>query len=286
MFELDTHVERTALSVKLIMEEELGSSALLPSVWAPLTTAAGLRPLMLSSLSRGIRFYEKMYEPTADGSAAGKRGELKLTVLVVWGDRVGPTLTALLPPGAAYSQLLPPYLVVSHVTPLKHRAAPPICVELHGSPRHNAAAKDSEWVRTRTALEAGKAADVEEILLADAEGRVLEGTQTNFFAVEDGAVHTAGDGVLFGTVRHLVLQVCAAQGVRVILSPPLASRVARWEGAFLTSTSRLVLPINEVRVGGGGGAPWVAHAMPVCPLVERLEAAVEAAVALHSTAIV
>ena len=39
------------------------------------------------------------------------------------------------------------------------------------------------------------------------EGLVLEGTQTNFFAVEDNTLYTAKEGVLMGTVRGVVLEV-------------------------------------------------------------------------------
>lgn len=37
---------------------------------------------------------------------------------------------------------------------------------------------------------------VNEILLVDEGGHILEGTQTNFFAVLEGRMHTAGEGVL------------------------------------------------------------------------------------------
>ena len=39
------------------------------------------------------------------------------------------------------------------------------------------------------------------------QGLVLEGTQTNFFAIEDDTLYTATDGVLMGTVRGVVLEV-------------------------------------------------------------------------------
>jgi branched-subunit amino acid aminotransferase/4-amino-4-deoxychorismate lyase len=42
--------------------------------------------------------------------------------------------------------------------------------------------------------------------LCDAGGELLEGSQTNFYAVHDGALWTADDGVLAGTVRNLVLR--------------------------------------------------------------------------------
>lgn len=75
-------------------------------------------------------------------------------------------------------------------------------------PRVNAKAKDSEWVRQRKAWEAGKPADVNEVLLVSPEGQLLEGLTSNFFVLgTDGAVHTADEGVLNGTVRELILEV-------------------------------------------------------------------------------
>lgn len=46
-----------------------------------------------------------------------------------------------------------------------------------------------------------------QILLVTEQGDVLEGTQTNFFAVIDDAVYTAKEGVLMGTVRGVLLEV-------------------------------------------------------------------------------
>ena len=39
------------------------------------------------------------------------------------------------------------------------------------------------------------------------QGLVLEGTQTNFFAILDDTLYTAKEGVLMGTVRGVVLEV-------------------------------------------------------------------------------
>jgi thiol oxidase len=69
---------------------------------------------------------------------------------------------------------------------------------------------------------------------------------SNFFAVLDGALHTAGEGVLLGSVRHVVLQVAAAQGVPVVLAPPPLARLDEWEAAMISSTSRLLLPVDEL----------------------------------------
>ena len=55
------------------------------------------------------------------------------------------------------------------------------------APRANAAAKDSAWVSARPleALQSKAHAPINELLLSD-EGKILEGSQTNFYAIVDG----------------------------------------------------------------------------------------------------
>jgi hypothetical protein len=92
-------------------------------------------------------------------------------------------------------------------------------------PRVNAKAKDSEWVRQRQALEASKPGDANEVILVTpgdgggdtgdhGGGGLLEGLTSNFFVVQGGAVVTAEEGVLSGTVRQLVLKVGGCRFLR------------------------------------------------------------------------
>merc|ERR1719327_2355861 len=115
---------------------------------ADVTDAAQLRPRMTSTAAAAVDAWAAEYGP-AD--------ELKVTVLVTWD-------------GAATS-------VGCHVPPLP---PPPVKVEVRGAPRANAAAKDSSWVADRAPLEALKREDFNELLLMNAEGELLEGSQTNF----------------------------------------------------------------------------------------------------------
>ncbi len=95
-----------------------------------------------------------------------------------------------------------------------------------------------------------------EIILRDEAGRLLEGAQTNFFAVTaEGALQTAGGGlVLEGTVRRRLLQVCAEAGITVDETPPRLADLGSWQGALISSTSRLALPIDWVGVPQEGQA--------------------------------
>ena len=93
-----------------------------------------------------------------------------------------------------------------------------------------------------------EAGPVNEILLSTDEGEVLEGSQTNFYAVVGGEVRTAGEGILEGTVRRIVMDVCWNEGIPVVLRLPCLDGAGGWEGAIVSSTSRLVLPVDELYV--------------------------------------
>lgn len=71
---------------------------------------------------------------------------------------------------------------------------------------------------------------------------------SNFFAIVDGKLCTAGDGILLGTVRDLVIKQCIEHGIEVQLRPPKITEIDRWEGCMISSTSRLALPVDQVIV--------------------------------------
>ena len=199
--------------------------------------------------------------------------ELKLTFLVSWDDA-----------GAA--------TVAAHASPLPPLPSKPVRVETRGAPRANAAAKDSAWVSARAPLEklqAAAHAPINELLLSD-EGKILEGSQTNFYAIVDGKVVTAGEGILMGTVRRLALEVCERESIPVVLEPPDLKDVDRWEGCLISSTSRLLLPVDELYKPVEGAATTrgdLVRAFDNAPgsLAERLRELVAAEVAAHSEAV-
>lgn len=119
---------------------------------------------------------------------------------------------------------------------------------IQGAPRSHAKAKDSSWVHQRAALEEVKTGSVDEVLLMADTGAVVEGTQTNFFALQGGKVYTADAGVLHGTVRAVVLDVCKANGIPVVLKPPNLGSAHAWEGAFVSSTSRLAHQLTHIHI--------------------------------------
>ena len=132
-----------------------------------------------------------------------------------------------------------------------------IQVLIHGHGRENALAKDSKWVSDRKSLTSTPTSSsstttpqkCEEIILLNDNGELLEGTQTNFYVVKDRTIITANEGILYGSVRDSVLRVCNANDIHVELRPPTLDDLRHASGVFITSTSRLVMPVHEVILG-------------------------------------
>lgn len=159
-------------------------------------------------------------------------------------------------------------------------------LQIAGEPRHNAAAKDSAWVRERKTIYDQLPADVEEIILMDPSTRhLLEGSQTNFYAIHHGAVHTANEGILNGTVRALVLSVCEENDIPVVLAPPSLDEVEQWESCFISSTSRLVLGASELQFDDPTTKLPRTQSFPPSPLLEKVSSLVRSAVIKKSTSV-
>lgn len=142
--------------------------------------------------------------------------------------------------------------VKAHVEPLKVRdSQKPVFVAIGGPARENARVKDVKWVHDR---KAHVNTDAEETLLLSKDGlTILEGSQTNFFAVlPNGTVFTAGDGILEGTVRAVVIDACQELKIPLIFEAPKVSDIDIFTEAFIASTSRLVMPIDLL---GGSKLP-------------------------------
>ena len=179
-------------------------------------------------------------------------GDRRVTLLLPNLDKVNDSSDADATPASLASHLF------CHVEQLPPTATPPIVVEIRGQPRDNPLAKNAEWINERKHLEESRQNDVHEVVLSstsnDSNGlpvaQAVEGTQTNLFVVtKDGTVRTAGQGVLEGTIRKMVIEECIKSDIPFDFStPPEVSQLNEWDEMFLTSTSRLVLPVDTIRV--------------------------------------
>lgn len=82
--------------------------------------------------------------------------------------------------------------------------------------------------------------------MVDERNHLLEGLTSNFYAVMDGIIYTAGAGVLHGITRQVVLKIARSAGFRITLTSPDMNDFARFSEAFITSSSRGVLPVTEI----------------------------------------
>ena len=119
--------------------------------------------------------------------------------------------------------------------------------------RLNPAAKASEWMHIRKRLAAARPPHIYETFIVDADGDILEGLSSNFYAIEDGELRTAGAGVLAGISRQIVLEICAPI-IPPRLEAPRRANIPHFSEAFLTSSSRGIIPVVEIdgiSIGGG-----------------------------------
>ncbi len=119
--------------------------------------------------------------------------------------------------------------------------------------RNQPLVKAAAFVQNRQRYSIGQP-DVYEYIMMDANGRLLEGTSTNFYGVRDGAVYTAGDGVLEGITRKIVLDLLSEIGIPYHLNAITESEISSLDEAFLSGSSRAVLPVVSIagqQIGNG-----------------------------------
>ena len=123
--------------------------------------------------------------------------------------------------------------------------------------RQNPRAKKTSIIRVAENLH-HKLPGVYESLLLDDQGQILEGMSSNFFGVVEGQIRTAGESILSGITRALVLDAAEILGIPVRFKAISKADVPGLEEAFLTSSSRSVLPIrqiDEIIIGKGKPGP-------------------------------
>lgn len=86
------------------------------------------------------------------------------------------------------------------------------------------------------------------------DGKILEGMTSNFFYVCAGVLYTAQRDILLGVTRRTVIRVARGRGVEVRYSPLKLDQLPAVNEAFITSSSRGIVPvvqIDDVTVGQG-----------------------------------
>ena len=119
------------------------------------------------------------------------------------------------------------------------------CITTANAARSNPASKSSDWMHRRESILADLPPDIYEAILVDGQGGMLEGLSSNFYAIKDDNLITAGEGVLGGISRQVVLEVCTGI-ISLQRRSPMTGDLPHFTEAFLTSSSRGIIPVVEI----------------------------------------
>jgi branched-chain amino acid aminotransferase len=111
--------------------------------------------------------------------------------------------------------------------------------------RHTPLAKSTDFIAPSRESKAALEPDIHELLIVNRAGEILEGISSNFYAVIDGVLRTAGKDVLEGVTRRIVLQEAAAI-ISIDYHPIALSDLPQIAEAFITSSSREVMPVIQI----------------------------------------
>lgn len=128
------------------------------------------------------------------------------------------------------------------------------------------AIKSSNLLNNVLAMREAQARGAEEPVLLNQEGFVAEGASTNVFLVRGGRVMTPplSAGILAGITREVVLEILPGLGVPFREEPLRLEDLLGADEAFMTSTTREVVPVRQVdehRVGDGRPGPVTRRVM-------------------------
>lgn len=128
----------------------------------------------------------------------------------------------------------------------------------HSGERSNPEAKVTDYTPAALAMKKAKARGAVEAVYVNADNLALEATTSNLFAVINGTLVTADQGVLKGITRKAVLEL-AAPLMPVAEQPlPLPELLGAQE-VFITGTNKGIVPvvqIDDTGIGKGSPGPW------------------------------
>lgn len=117
--------------------------------------------------------------------------------------------------------------------------------------------KSARFVLERRPYPLGRPEAFEHLLLGP-DGRIREGTSSNFLAVQGGRLRLAGDEALQGVTQRYVAELARAAGLTYERAPVALAELADLDEAFLTSSARGIVPVvavEEQRIGTGTPGP-------------------------------
>lgn len=126
--------------------------------------------------------------------------------------------------------------------------------------------KSSNLLNNILAVREAKARGCDEPLLLNQEGYLAEGASTNLFVVVEGTFLTPplSAGILPGITRAVVIELLAGLGLPCHEKPLHLDTLLGADEAFMTSTTREVVPVRQVDdslIGDGRPGPYTCRLM-------------------------
>lgn len=124
--------------------------------------------------------------------------------------------------------------------------------------RQNPGSKATNFIDLTGDLRKKKPAGINEYLMAGSAHTLLEGMSSNIFVIKDRTIWTAGEGILPGITRQMVLSVISALSLNIIYNGYPVDKLQNIDELFITSASRGVMPVNRIDdlpVGAGIPGP-------------------------------
>ncbi len=125
--------------------------------------------------------------------------------------------------------------------------------------RRSPRVKFTDWVAQRRVCHQQAPLAYEHLLLDD-DGSLLEGTSSNFYAFKGNTLVTAGDGVLQGITRQIVLELAERRGLTIELRRMPFAELEECDEACISSSTREIVPVSRVAmkvIGSGKPGPLV-----------------------------
>ncbi|NCJ06967.1 branched-chain amino acid aminotransferase [Synechococcales cyanobacterium C] len=110
------------------------------------------------------------------------------------------------------------------------------------------AAKTGNYLNNILALLEAQQQGADDALLLNGQGQVTEATTSNLWIVRQGSVQTPPPsvGILQGITRHFLVQILQRHQIPYAETLLLPSDLTQAEEAFLSSSVRLLMPINRI----------------------------------------
>ncbi len=143
-------------------------------------------------------------------------------------------------------------------TPLEQAYREGVHAITHRMQRENPKAKLTNFLAVASQYRSQLPQGVNEMLMVDQNGMILEGLSSNFYGVIAGSIWTVEEGVLLGITRSAVLEIAESKNIPVNFKGIHLSQFESLDECFITSASRGVLPvvqIDDTLIGSGKPGP-------------------------------